>query len=440
MKPRKPFAPREGSPKPARRVLAAPARQFHGELPVVVLHSGKEKSLHRRHPWVYATAIATVINASGEGPVEPASGAVVDVCDDQGRWLARGGYSPASSIRVRCLSFSPDQAVDAAFIGRLVLAAIERRADLRARTNALRLVFGEADGLPGLIIDQYAQWTVVQFLSAAMEAWRGVVLHTLREAGHHQLYERSDAATRQREGLASREGWIDPATDAVIARSVAPVAIQEDGVLGAVDIVSGHKTGAYIDQRDNRRLVGQLAAGRKVLNCFCYTGGFSHAALLGGASEVLSIDSSEPALEHGRDIEAMNRARQPSIPGRMQWQAANVFDALKTFAAERARFDMVILDPPKFAPSVQHLDRAARAYKEINLKALQLLNPGGLLFTFSCSGAVSVELFQKIIAGAVIDARVDMQLVSRLAAGEDHPMAMTHPEGEYLKGLLLRRV
>jgi 23S rRNA (cytosine1962-C5)-methyltransferase len=213
------------------------------------------------------------------------------------------------------------------------------------------------------------------------------------------------------------------------------VPVVEHGVRYRVDVIGGHKTGFYIDQRDNRALVGEHAAGRRVLNCFCYTGGFTLAARHGGATEATSIDSSAEALALAAANERENGFAEPST-----WLQANVFDALKSMLAEGRTYDLIVLDPPKFAPSAQHVDRAARAYKEINLKALRLLAPGGLLFTFSCSGAITVDLFQKIVAGAVFDARVDAQMLRRLEAGLDHPMSMTHPEGEYLKGLMLRRM
>jgi 23S rRNA (cytosine1962-C5)-methyltransferase len=226
-----------------------------------------------------------------------------------------------------------------------------------------------------------------------------------------------------------------PCEGPIRGEAPAPVPIVEHGVRYAVDVVAGHKTGFYIDQRDNRASVGAHAAGRRVLNCFCYTGGFTLSARRGGASEAVSIDSSAEALSTAAANERLNGFTEPST-----WLQANVFDSLKAMVGEGRQFDLIVLDPPKFAPSAQHVDRAARAYKEINLKALRLLSPGGLLYTFSCSGAVTVDLFQKIVAGAVFDARVDAQMLHRLAAGADHPMMMTHPEGEYLKGLMLRRM
>ncbi|MCU0768480.1 MAG: class I SAM-dependent methyltransferase [Burkholderiaceae bacterium] len=353
----------------------------------IVLRPGKEKSLLRRHPWVYASAIARC-----DGDAE--SGATVAVCAADGRFLAWAAYSPASSIRARAWSFDEATPVSAALLEQRVQAAVARRAALAGDSNALRLVFGEADGLPGLIVDRYGEQLVVQFQAAGVEAWRETLLDALvRWTGCADVYDRSDGAGRTREGLQSASG--------VLRGSEPPegVEIVEHGLRFQVDVRRGHKTGYYIDQRDNRRRVrdwvaARTAAGATVrgLNCFCYTGGFSIAM------------------------------------------------ALRTLQAEGARFDVIVLDPPKFASSHHHVDRAARAYKDINLNALRLLAPGGALFTYSCSGAIDVDLFQKIVAGAVIDSRVDAWLVARLGAGCDHPLMMTVPESEYLKGVHLERV
>jgi 23S rRNA (cytosine1962-C5)-methyltransferase len=390
----------------------------------IVLKPGKERSLLRRHPWVYAGAIARVQGS-------PWVGDTVRVVASDGRFLAWAAYSPDSAIRARAWHFDEAGRVDAAWLRERIAAAIARRAPLARDTDAVRLVFGEADGLPGLVVDRYGGQLVMQVLAAGVERWRNEIATALCElTGLPDLHERSDAAAREREGLPSREGTVAgaPATDRL------PVV--EHGVRYLVDVPRGHKTGFYIDQRDNRREVARHAAGRAVLNCFCYTGGFTLAALAGGAASALSIDSSVPALARAAEQHALNGL--PPAP--CEWREADVFEALKALLAEGRRFDLIVLDPPKFAPSAHHVERAARAYKEINLKALRLLNPGGLLFTFSCSGAIDVDLFQKIVAGAVFDARVDAQMLRRLQAGEDHPVLMTHPEGEYLKGLMLLRV
>jgi len=386
------------------------------------LKGGREKSLLRRHPWIYATAVDRV---SGR----PGAGDTVRVVGADGRFLAWAAYAPDSLLRARAWTFDEAETPDGAMIAARVAEAVARRAPLAAESDALRLVFGEADRLPGLVVDRYRDQLVVQCLAAGVEHWRETIVDALVAAtGCDAVYERSDAAAREREGLAPREG---PLRGGVPE----PVPVVEHGVRYRVDVVGGHKTGFYIDQRDNRALVAAHAAGRRVLNCFCYTGGFTLAARAGGATEAISIDSSAEALAMAADNERLNGFDAPST-----WMQANVFDALKRFAAEGRTFDLIVLDPPKFAPSAHHVDRAARAYKEINLKALRLLSPGGLLFTFSCSGAIGVDLFQKIVAGAVFDAGGEAQMLRRLAAGLDHPMSMTHPEGEYLKGLMLRRM
>jgi 23S rRNA (cytosine1962-C5)-methyltransferase len=398
-----------------------------GEL---VLKPGKERSLVRRHPWVYDTAIAKT-----QG--RPASGATVVVRAADGGFLAWAAYSPHSTIRARCWSFAETDRIDADWLAVRVTAAVQRRAPLEAESNALRLVFGEADGLPGFIADRYADQLVVQFQAAGVETQRDALLQALTTATRcEDVYERSDSATRNREGLVASSGAV---------RGTEPperIEIREHGLRFLVDVRRGHKTGYYIDQRPNRQLARRLAAraraalGRDVraLNCFCYTGGFSVAMAAGGAAQVISIDSSADALQMAADNAALNG--QHNHDGRN----ADVFDALRSLRDAGASFDLIVLDPPKFASSHHHVDRAARAYKDISLNALRLLNPGGYLLTFSCSGAIGVDLFQKIVAGAVIDACVDAQMLGRLAAGEDHPLLMTHPEGEYLKGLLLQRI
>jgi 23S rRNA (cytosine1962-C5)-methyltransferase len=394
----------------------------------LILKAGKERSLLRRHPWIYATAIAKL-----QGNALP--GDTVQVKSANGDWLACAAYSPSSQLRARAWTFDPQERIDRDFFIHRIQAAIEARKPLREHTNAIRIIFGEADGLPGLVVDQYDDWLVVQLLAAGVEYWREVIIDVLlQETGCTQLYERSDAAVRTREGLEPRSGNVKGAYNQAIR-------VTENGVHYGIDIANGHKTGFYIDQRENRALVQALCQERAksasnitVLNCFSYTGGFSLAARKGGAHQVVSVDSSQEALDQAWRNAQLNNMADP------QFEAvnANVFDYLKTAQTSGQLFDMVILDPPKFAPSSHHVDKAARAYKDLNMRGLKLLKPGGHLLTFSCSGAVSVDLFQKIVAGAVIDSNVDAQLQRRLAAGIDHPMAMTHPEGEYLKGLLLR--
>lgn len=397
----------------------------------VTLKPSKEKSLLRRHPWIYANAIDRV-----EG--KPASGATVLVRSHDGRFLARAAYSPHSQIRLRVWSFDEGEPIDHAFFKRRVQRAFAHRQAFVRDTGAVRLIFGEADGLPGLIVDYYVQDSgtgrgqlVCQFMAAGVEAWKEAIVAALVGAtGCPNVYERSDVSIREKEGLEQTTGVLagDAPPDTLVTR--------ENGVRYHVDVRTGHKTGFYIDQRDNRALVQAYAAGRDVLNCFCYTGGFSLAALGGGAKRVVSIDSSGEALALARaNVDANQFDAQ-----RAQWLDADAFRTLRSLVDEGERFDLVVLDPPKFAPAREHVDRAARAYKDINLSGFRLLRPGGLLFTYSCSGAIDADLFQKIVAGAAADARVDARILKRLGAGVDHPLLAAFPEGEYLKGLLLQIV
>jgi 23S rRNA (cytosine1962-C5)-methyltransferase len=398
----------------------------------IVLKPGKERSLLRRHPWVYDTAVARVIG-------RPAPGDTVAVHAADGRWLAWAAYAPASTLRARCWTFVEEERIDDGWLSARVQAAVARRIHLVDRTDAVRLVFGEADGLPGLVADRYGSQLVVQFQACGVDARRGPLLEALQRAtGCGDIYERSDSATREREGL--------PAASGLLRGAEPPerIAVREGDVRYHVDVRRGHKTGFYVDQRDNRSLAQGLAArlraggaAVRALNCFCYTGGFSLALAQGGAAQVLSIDSSADALALARENAELNRRAGASAADH-RWHCADVFEALRALR-EEPPFDIIVLDPPKFASTHRHVERAARAYKDIALNALRLLAPGGYLMTFSCSGAIDVDLFQKIVAGAVIDAGVDCQMLRRLSAGEDHPLAMTHPEGEYLKGLLLQR-
>jgi 23S rRNA (cytosine1962-C5)-methyltransferase len=395
----------------------------------LILKKGKERSLLRRHPWIYDTAVHRL---SGK----PSSGETVRVVSADGRVLAWAAYSPASALRARCWSFREDETIDAAWFEKKLRDAVAAREPLRARTSALRLVFGEADSLPGLIVDRYGDYLVTQFQAAGVEAHRDLIADLLMKiTGAKGIFDRSDAATRHREGLETRSELLrgeEPPKE---------IEVVEDGVRYGVDVRIGHKTGFYVDQRESR-LAAQKAAeafkkrtgrGLRALNCFCYTGGFSLALLRGGAAEVVSVDSSQEAL----DVAAENAARNGFDAAQASFVCADVFDYLRLMRERGEHFDLIILDPPKFASNHRQVDRAARAYKDINLNALRLLQPGGELFTFSCSGAIDVDLFQKIVAGAVFDAGVNAWAVGRFGAGADHPLLMTYPEGEYLKGLHL---
>ena len=395
----------------------------------LILKKGKERSLLRRHPWVYDTAVQKL---SGK----PANGETVCVRNADKRFLAWAAYSEASTLRARCWSFDENEMINRDWIAAKIEKALAARERLFERTSAVRVIFGEADQLPGLVVDRYGDWFVTQFQAAGVEAWREDIADILmQQPGIKGIFDRSDAATRHREGLTERvetlRGQEPPQEIEVI----------EDGVRYGVDVRKGHKTGFYIDQRESRLLAQRLAAefkrrhgrGMRALNCFCYTGGFSLALLAGGAAEVVSVDSSEEALA----MAARNAARNGFNDERAQWVQADVFEYLRRAREAGETFDLVILDPPKFASSHRHIDRAARAYKDINLNGLRLVAPGGDLLTFSCSGAMDVDLFQKVIAGAVIDSKREAWMVARLGAGCDHPLMMTCPEGEYLKGLQL---
>ena len=391
----------------------------------MILKPGRERSLLRRHPWVFSGAVARL-----EG--SPASGDSVRLHAADGRFLAWAAYSPHSQIRARVWSFEESESPGPAFFRRRIERALALRRALVAQEtgNALRLVHGEADGLPGLVVDRYGDMLVVQVLSAGAERWRDTLVDVLGElTGCARIYERSDAEVRKLEGLPERTGALRGDAPA------APIEIVEHGLRYAVDVVGGQKTGFYLDQRDNRRRIRELAAGREVLNCFCYTGGFSLAALAGGASSVASVDSSGAAIELGR----RNAQANGLADSRAEWREADVFGYLREVRAQGRGFDLVVLDPPKFAPTEKHAPAAARAYKDVNLNALKLLRTGGLLATFSCSGGVSADLFQKIVAGAAADAGVSATILERFHAAPDHPVLLEFPEGEYLKGLLLRR-
>jgi len=388
---------------------------------VVRLRAGKERSLLRRHPWLFEGSIDKGGGDSGE---------TVRVQASDGRFLAWGAYSPRSSIRVRAWSFDEAERIDAAFFERRIAAAVALRRRLAVASDGVRLVHAEADGLPGLIVDRYAGVLSVQLLAAGAERWRDAIADALmRVTGVGAVYERSDSGVRTLEGLAARSGWLrgDGATEVVI---------REHEWSLALDVAHGHKTGFYLDQRDNRHLFAQWVRRlgcERVLNCYCYSGGFSVAAFAGGAGHVTSVDSSAAALELARANVARNGFGDRSA----EYVDADVNQTLRNRLKAGESFDAIVLDPPKFAPTAAHAERAARAYKDINRLALALLAPGGLLFTFSCSGGVGADLFHKIVAGAGIDAGVNAAIVQRLEAACDHPTTIEFPEGEYLKGLVL---
>ncbi len=387
------------------------------------LKPGKERSLQRRHPWVFDGAVA-------KGSADP--GETVRVDDAEGHFLGWGACSPASKIRVRMWSFEQAQRIDAGFFRERLRAAIALRDRLAVPSNGVRLVHAEADGLPGLVVDRYGDTLVAQFGAAGVERWKPVIADALLElTGLTRLYERSDTSSRQLEGLPATTGWLRGAGETALV-------LKEHGWQLGLDIAGGHKTGYYLDQRDNRAIcrdVVQRFQLAEVLNCYCYTGGFSVAALAGGAQRVVSVDSSGPALQQA----AANVALNGLDAMRCEWLDADVNATLRSFIDEGRQFDAIVLDPPKLAPTAAHAERAARAYKDINRLGFKLLRPGGVLFTFSCSGGVGVELFHKIVAAAGLEAGVDGVFLQRLGGAPDHPMTVQFPEGEYLKGLVVMR-
>lgn len=385
----------------------------------LILKAGREKSVLQRHPWIFSGAVGRF-----EGKANP--GETVDVISAHGEWLAKAAYNPNSNIRARIWTWEEGEAVDEAFLRKRMLGAIQAReaAISDGETSCKRLVHAESDGLPGVILDRYNDILVMQCLTAGAEFWRETIARLACEVcGVGQVFERSDVDVRKLEGLPERVGqFLGSAVDRYQI-------IKENGLSFKIDLVEGHKTGFYLDQRLNRKLLGELVRGKEVLNCFCYSGAFSVYAMKGGAKQVLSVDSSQDAIVLGQENMALN-----GLQG--DWLEGDVFKVLRTFRDEAKKFDAIILDPPKFAPTAAQAERAARGYKDINLLALKLLRPGGLLFTFSCSGGISGELFQKIVAGAALDAMLDVRILYHLAQGPDHPVALNFPEGMYLKGLV----
>jgi 23S rRNA (cytosine1962-C5)-methyltransferase len=388
----------------------------------LILKQGREKSLLRRHPWIFSGAVERIDGT-------PGSGEAVAVRSSRGSFLAWAAYSPHSQIRARVWSWDEAQQPGPDLLRARLAQAIALRGALYPDAHAVRLVNAESDGLPGVVVDRYGDALVLQASSAGAARWRDTLADLLVElVAGSSVYERSDAEVLELEGLAQRVGVLRGTAPAD------PLTIVENGLNIAVSVIGGHKTGFYLDQRENRLLLRQLARARDVLDCFCYTGGFTLNALAGGARHVTAVDASADALEAARRNLALN-----DLPaGQVEWLAADVFQHLRKLRDQGRRFDAIVLDPPKFAPTAAFAERAARGYKDINLLAFKLLRPGGMLLTFSCSGGVSRDLFQKIVAGAASDAGADAQILRWLSAAPDHPVALAFPEGEYLKGLLCR--
>ncbi len=388
------------------------------------LKPGRERSVLRHHPWVFSGAVARI-----EG--QPTDGDVVEVRDAAGAWLGRGYLNRRSQIVVRLLTWDPEERVDGTFWHRRLERAVAARKGLERdpTTTACRLVHAESDGLPGLVVDRYGDYLAVQFLTLGVELRRQAILDSLVQLlTPRGIFERSDVEVREKEGLPPQTGHL---------RGEQPpdrLEVREGGHRFLVDIRSGQKTGFYLDQRENRGRLPPFCAGAEVLDGFAYTGAFGVYAASGGAARVTFVESSGPALAMARQNMALNGHR----PEAHEFVEGNMFQTLRQFEAEGRRFDVVVLDPPKFAPSAQDVQRAARAYKDVNLLAFRLLRPGGVLFSTSCSGAVSADLFQKILFGAAVDAGREAQIIGYLHQGADHPVALTFPEGAYLKGLICR--
>jgi 23S rRNA (cytosine1962-C5)-methyltransferase len=391
---------------------------------LVILKQGREKSLLRRHPWVFSGAIARIVG-------DPGCGDTVRIESAEGRFQAWGAFSPNSQIRVRVWSWAEEIRIDKAFIDARIRQAIDVRLRLFPTddVDSYRLIHSESDGLPGLILDRYGDWLVVQYLSCGAEYWRNVILDSLITQVHPKgIYERSDADVRELEGLKPRAGLIWGEAPPELLK------IQLYGLRFLVDLRKGHKTASYLDQRENHTLIQDFSYGKDVLDCFCYAGGFGLGALMGGAASVTAVDSSAEALAlalQNIDLNNLDRGHFTEIQG-------DVFQVLRKMRDERRSFDLIVLDPPKFAPTVSQVQRAARGYKDINLLAFKLLRPGGILMTFSCSGGVDLALFQKIVAAAALDAGVDAQIIQYMHQARDHPIGLSFPEGEYLKGLVIQ--
>ncbi|MEI6895264.1 MAG: class I SAM-dependent methyltransferase [Colwellia sp.] len=388
----------------------------------ISLNVGREKSLLRKHPWVFSKAVNKIKG-------KPMLGDTVDIFDSKGKWLAKGAYSPESQIRIRVWSFNEHEEIDRDFFFKKLKNAQLRRDWFitQGKLTGYRLIAGESDGLPGVTIDKYDNFIVCQLLSAGADFHRYTLVSCLTELypGCH-IYERSDVNVRKKEGLEPVTGWLTQPQDST------ECIIEEHGIKIHVDIATGHKTGFYLDQRDSRLTAGKFAQGKTILNCFSYTSTFSLHCAANGAKEVINVDVSQAALDMGERNLALNGLSDAKV----SFVKEDVFKLLRIYREENKRFDMIILDPPKFVESKAQLTGACRGYKDINMLAMQLLNPGGLLLTFSCSGLMDMSLFQKVVADAALDAKRNVYFVERLQQAADHPISSNYPEGYYLKGLV----
>ncbi|MEL6091580.1 23S rRNA (cytosine(1962)-C(5))-methyltransferase RlmI [Plesiomonas shigelloides] len=390
----------------------------------IILAKGREKSLLRRHPWIFSGAIERV-----EG--KPLSGETLDVFDKGGNWLARAAWSADSQIRGRVWTFDRDEQIDQDFFVRRLQQAQQWRKVVAARDDltGYRLIAGESDGLPGITIDRYDNFLVLQLLSSGAEFQRLNLMNALRECYPEcNIYERSDVAVRKKEGLKQVTGLLHGEEPPKL------LPIRENGVQILVDIKEGHKTGFYLDQRESRLAASRYVNGKKVLNCFCYTGAFGLFALKGNCKQVVNVDVSQPAL----DIARQNAELNGFDMSRAEFVRADVFKLLREYREQGEKFDVIIMDPPKFIENKGQLAGGCRGYKDINMLAMQLLNPGGTLLTYSCSGLMESGLFQKILADAALDAKREVQFVEQFTQAADHPVLSTYPEGLYLKGFACR--
>lgn len=388
----------------------------------IYLKDGRERSLRRKHPWIFSKAINKIKG-------KPLLGDTVDIFDAKGNWLAKGAYSPESQIRIRVWSYLEHENIDFEFFTKKLTNAQARREWFIERDGltGYRLIAGESDGMPGITIDKYGQLIVCQLLSAGAEFHRYTLVEALKKLYPDcAIYERSDVDVRKKEGLTPVTGWLtDPAESTVAV-------IEEHGIKIKVDVATGHKTGFYLDQRDSRKAAGIYAKDKTVLNCFSYTGTFSLHCAANGAKEVTNVDVSQQALDLAKENLALNGLEDKNV----NFVKEDVFKLLRRYKSEGKKFDMIILDPPKFVDSKAQLTSACRGYKDINMLAMQLLNPQGVLLTFSCSGLLEASLFQKVVADAALDAHREVYFVERLQQAADHPIASYYPEGYYLKGLI----
>ncbi|MFQ3221337.1 MAG: 23S rRNA (cytosine1962-C5)-methyltransferase [Paraglaciecola sp.] len=389
----------------------------------VILHPGREKSLLRRHPWIFASAIAETKGRMNLGDT-------VDIYSHENTWLARAAWSPHSQIQLRVWTFDQKESIDNGFFQRRIATAYTSREEVidRHGLSGYRLIAAESDGLPGITIDVYDKVLVCQLLSAGGERHRDKIVWALqKQFTDYAIYERSDVAVRKKEGL-------EEITQVLAGEVPDEIVIEENGIKIIVNVKKGHKTGFYLDQRDNRAIAALYAKDRDILNCFCYTGTFGSYALAAGAKSVTNIDVSDLALQTAR--------RNVEINGldvsKCDFVNQDVFQALRDYKAQGRYFSQIILDPPKFVDSKASLNRACRGYKDINMVAMQIMEPGGILITFSCSGLMPFDLFQKVVADAALDAGREVQIIHRLSQAPDHPVATNYPEGFYLKGLVCK--